>query len=230
MKVIYRMCEIESTNPPPIFAGDKISLNRLCLKSFVDACGEVVPEIHFLCDFCSEVSRETILGIIPQSWLPKMTIEYTRLGINGTALRAYQLAQGVQDIVLFQECDYVYRPNTIDKLIRATWDLGLVSPYDHLNFYIDHTIHSETVDIKLIEDVHFRSTERNTMTFATRPDVFLKGREVFDKYGYLDNDVWHEMRALGFSLYCPIPSIATHMVSGYMAPSVDWKNIWQTHL
>jgi len=230
MKVIYRMCGIASTNPSPVLQNYKDLLNELCLRSFVIGCGDLLPSVHFLCDFCPDSYTKMIEGIVPMSWLQSMTIEYTRIGINETAMRAYEIAQDVSDVVLFQECDYLYRPGSVKKLLRATQDLGLVSPYDHLNFYIDHTIHSETVGLKLVEDHHFRTAERNTMTFATRPDVFASGRDIFNRYGYLDNDVWHELRALGHQLYTPIPSFATHMVSGFMAPSVDWKSLWQMYL
>lgn len=228
------MCAIPSTNPSPILNEDKDALNWLCLKSFVEAFGKaappdeyyVDPKIHFLCDYCPPYYTQKIQSIVPSHWISE--IEYTRLGINGTALRSYELAKQQDDITLFQECDYLYRPYVMSTYIEAIKTLGLVSPYDHKNFYMDSSIHSETVNIKLVDDYHYRSTERNTMTFAVAPSVLVSGFDIFMKYGYLDSDVWHELRAKGHQLYVPIPSFATHMARDWLAPSVEWQSLWKT--
>ena len=218
------MCAIPSTNPSPILNDDKDALNWLCLKSFVTSFGDLVPKIHFLCDFCPPYYVQKIREIVPNSWIEE--IEFTRLGINGTALRSYELAREKDDIVLFQECDYLYRPNVMNTFAHAVRELGLVSPYDHKNFYMDSSIHSDKVTLKLVSDCHFRSTERNTMTFAVAPSVFVDGYDIFMKYGYLDSDVWHELRAKGHPLYVPIPSFATHMADGWLAPGIDWYELF----
>ena len=225
MKAIYRLCGIPSTNPSPIYQENKDKLNELCLKSFVRAFRDIRPDMHFLCDFCPDSYREMISLTIPKSW--NVEIEFTRIGINNTAIRSYDIARKADDTVYFAECDYIYREDSGIDLLRGIEHFGLASPYDHLNFYIDKSIHSENVTIRLVDGVHWRTTERNTMTFGMTKEAFTSGYDIFRKYGYLDSDVWHENRAIGNQLWVPIPSLATHMAKDWLAPGINWESIWK---
>lgn len=222
MRTFYRITSIPSTNPSPIYQEDKTKLNKLCLKSYVEAYQDIKPHTTFICDFCPQDYKEMIEKIVPF----EKDILFTTDGINETCLRQYRMAREQDDDILFQECDYIYVPNSGKDLVNGLQELELVSPYDHLNFYIDRTLHSPNVIIKLIENYHWRSTERDTMTFAIKNKVFKDHFETFYKYGYLDADVWYKMLEKGHPLWVPIPSFATHMVRDWMAPSQNWKQIW----
>jgi hypothetical protein len=177
----------------------------------------------FLNDFCDMTTSDMIKSVVPF----KYEVQPSNIGINETMLKAYEIANEQDDDVLFQECDYVYRKNTGKDLIEGMSELGLVSPYDHLNFYLDPVLHSDQVILKLVGDTHWRTTERNTMTFAVKNKVFKDNYETFKKYGYLDADVWYDLLKKGHPLYVPIPSIATHMAKDFLAPSTDWRQIWE---
>lgn len=222
MKVIYRLCAISSTNPSPIFNDNKEELNRFCLRSFIRGVQDLEPEIHFLMDFCGHEYDNILDMYVP--WTH--TREHTELGINGTMLRAYELAAEADDVVLLQECDYVYLPNSGRLLEKAIMELGMVSPYDHKNFYLDRNLHSKTCDIELVNNHHFRSTERNTMTWGCHSKLIKDNYDLFSKYGYLDSDIWYELKKRGVTLFVPIPSIATHMADGWLAPGVNWEAQW----
>lgn len=225
MIVYYRMCGIPSTNPSPILQEDKFKLNELCLKSFITAYASVKPKIVFLCDYCGDEYHE-LIETVPFN----TESHFTSIGINHTCLMQYDLARKQDDLILFQECDYLYRPNTGEQMVEAIESLGIVSPYNHLNFYLDKTIHSSEATLKLVGNQIYRSVERNTMTFGLRPDILRDHFDIFEKYGYLDNDVWRDLGDQGHPLFVPIPSIATHMVKDYLAPQVDWSQIWNTLL
>lgn len=226
LTVYYRLTDIPSTNPSPILHDDKMKLNLLCLRSFVQAYKEVKPKMVFLCDHASEVYRMLISEICPF----EKEFHFTQIGINETALLQYTLASLVEGNVLFQECDYIYKFKAGSILANAIDELQLVSPYDHKNFYIDRSIHSEDCKVKLVNNHHFRTTERNTMTFATTADNVRRHKDIFMKYGYLDSDVWHDLAAQGLPLWVPIPSLATHMVIDYLAPTIDWKPYYEAYL
>ena len=224
MHVIYRLCSIPSTNPSPIFQSDKFRLNKLCLKSFVRGYADIRPTVYFLLDYCGGEYDEMIAENCPFDHV----IEHTELGINGTCLRQYELArESDHDVIVFAECDYVYQDNIGLKMDIAIRELGLVSPYDNLNFYLDSDLHANQCEIKLVTGHHFRSVERNTMTFGVRSDIFRDNYDIFYKHGYLDGQVWYDLLEAGQKLWTPLPSIATHMVTGYMAPWVDWKAIYE---
>ncbi len=223
MIVIYRMCGKPSTNPSPWSQEDKFNLNKVCLKSFVEAFREVKPEMVFLMDYCGKGYSNMLEEIVPFKYL----VETLGVGINATMVRAYEIADAVEsDYILFQECDYLYRPGTGKLLLEAIKELGLVSPYDHRNFYIDKSIHSATCDVRLVDDRHFRTTERNTMTWGCHTNLVKENYEMLVSYGYLDNEVWRELEYAGYRLWVPIPSIATHCVKDYLSPGVDWEKIW----
>jgi hypothetical protein len=218
MMVIYRLCGIPSTNPSPVFQEDKFRLNKLCLKSFVEAFKKVNPYVYFILDNCGAEYIELLEQEVPFEF----DFEMTNLGINNTMLHAYELARDQDQDILFQECDYLYLPDTGPKLVEAVEELGLVSPYDHLNFYLDKTLHSNQVALRLVGDHHWRTTERNTMTFAVKNEVFKKNYDVFYHYGYLDGQVWYDLLSKGHPLWTPIPSLATHMVKDFLSPGVNW--------
>ena len=226
MIVYYRLCSIASTNPSPVFQEDKYLLNKLCLKSFVKAFKNVKPTVIFLADFCGEREEEMIKQIVPfeYSFIP------TAMGINDTALLQWEMAskQG-DDLIFFLECDYLWNEEkgVAEPFVEGIKTLGLVSPYDHPNFYRTKDLHSNKCEIELVSDYHFRSTERNTLTFGIRKDVLLKNLDIFNKYGYLDGDTWYEIKARGQNLYVPIPSMATHMVVNNLAPSINWSKLYE---
>lgn len=224
MIIIYRLCGIPSTNPSPIYNDNKEELNRFCLQSFVRGMQDIKPEIHFLMDYCGYEYDSMLDMYVPWTHIK----EHTELGINGTMLRAYELASQTDDIVLLQECDYVWQPNSGKLMEQAIKELRMVSPYDHRNFYLDHNLHSKTCDIELVNDHHFRSTERNTMTWGCDSKLIKDNYDLFTKYGYLDSDIWRELKERGVTLFVPIPSLASHMAEGWMAPGVNWEVQWSS--
>lgn len=225
MLVFYRLCNIKSpfSAKPPIFKDDYFKLNEICLKSFCLAFGDIKPKVIFICDNCPEKEYRELLKIVPF----EKEIMFTNIGINDTCLLQYDLAKNEKDnTILFAECDYLWRPLMGNQLQKAIDRYGLVSPYDHRNFYIDRSIHSMNCKIDLIDEQHYRTTERNTMTFGMTRDAFNKQFDILKKWGYLDADVWHEMRKNGNELWVPIPSMATHMVKEFLSPGLDWKRLW----
>jgi hypothetical protein len=225
MLVIYRMCDIKSplSAKPPVYEDDITALNILCLNSFIMAFTDVKPKVIFICDFCPKEVYDPILANVPF----EHEVLYSEDGINATMLRAYEIAlKESDDVILFQECDYLFLPQSGKKIEEGIKHFGLLSPYDHKNFYLDPSIHSSKTDIELFEDHHFRTTERNTMTFGMTREVFLKNLEILNRYGYLDNDVWKEIRVNGNKLWTPLPSFATHMVKDYLSPGIDWEQLW----
>lgn len=230
MIVVYRITSIPSSNPLPEFSSsnkDVVSAN--CLESFLQFFESVHPKIIFLADHCSAVMVTIITGLC-EMYGYEFEIRLSGVGINETMLESYKIASEQDDYVLFQECDYLYNGKMGGHFLAALKELPLLSPYDHPNFYQNKELHSETCTIKLIKDVHYRSTERNTMTWACHSQLVKENYDTLRKYGYLDEQVWHDLKAQGHSLYVPLPSFATHMVRDWLAPSTNWQKIWQNFL
>lgn len=222
MQVIYRLCGIPSSNPSPIYQEDKYALNKLCLKSFVEAFSDVKPKVIFLMDKCGP-EYSSFFDDFPYDH----DIIETDLGINGTMLEAYRIASELEDYIIFQECDYLYDGVVGQKYLEAMKKLGIVSPYDHPNFYHLRELHAEECRIQVVADHHFRTCERNTMTWGCHTNIIKQHRQIFDRHGYLDGDVWYDLKNEGLSLWVPITSFATHMVRDCLAPGIKWEEIWK---
>lgn len=227
MLTVYRMCNIASTNPSPIFQEDKRKLNELCLKSFVEAFKEVNPKMYFILDHCPSDYVDMIGKIVPFEF----DFEMTSMGINATMLRSYELARDSdEEILLLAECDYIWRPGIGKDFEIAIKALEVVSPYDHPDFYTRPDIHPSECKVALIDNQHYRTAWRNTMTFGITRQALLNNFESFMYWGYLDNDIWAALRKLDYPLWTPLPSFATHCVANYMASGVNWKEIWEKYI
>lgn len=224
LNVYYRMCGLVSTNPSPWSQKDKFKLNEVCLKSFLMGFRDIKVKTHFILDFCS-LEYDKLLKDSVKDYVS----EHSQMGINQTMLRSYDLASQEKGFVLMAECDYLYRPNIGRIFMNALEELDIVSPYDHRNFYVDRVLHSPTCEIQLVDDYHFRTTERNTMTWGCHSDLVREHKDILDKHGYLDDQVWFDLWMAGKKLWVPVPSFATHCVIDYLAPSVDWESIWKTY-
>lgn len=219
MTIIYRLCAIPSTNPSPIYQENKDKLNELCLRSAVATFKDITPKMIFICDYCPESYRKMIEDNVPFVH----EIHFTNLGINGTAIMQYELAEKEDDdVFLFQECDYLWRPSQGKNFYEAVKNFGLVSPYDHPDFYNRYDIHPMETELQIFNNAHYRKSRRNTMTFGMTKEAFENQKGILKKYGYLDNEVWIEMAAKGNKLWTPIPGMATHMVKDFMSPAIPW--------
>lgn len=221
MQVIYRITDIPSSNPSPIFQEDKVTLNKRCLASFMRGFADIRPKVIFLADHVSEIKY---LDEFP--W--EHEVIRTEDGQNQAMLNSYEIASKLEDYVLFQECDYFYRPNIGKTYLQAMKELGVVSPYDHPNFYHVRELHKEECKIKLVDDHHFRTCERNTMTWGCHSNIIKENLDILNHHGYLDGQVWYDLLERGYPLWTPIPSMATHMVKDCLAPGIDWKELWKT--
>lgn len=65
------------------------------------------------------------------------------------------------------------------------------------------------------------------MTFGMTREVFEKNFDILKEWGYLDGDVWYEMKDNGQELWVPIPSLATHMVKDFLSPGLSWEKLWK---
>jgi hypothetical protein len=223
MKVIYRMCDITSTNASPIYWTDKFRLNEICLRSFVEAFKDVKPYVYMICDRCPDMYRMFVKYIVPF----EMEIEFTQSGIRENAVHQYDYVKD-NDIYLFQECDYLYVENAGKFMEQAAEKFDFISPYDHPDKYKEGLIPAEN-EREYVGNYLWRSTDSTTSTFMARGSKVLEQMELFRSYGWDDHKRWLDLGTKGYKLWTPLPSLATHMVEEYMAPGIDWKKEWKKY-
>lgn len=210
MTVIYRICDIESTNPPPIFKNDRVGLNKRCLESFVKAFKGQDISIHFLCDNTENYDEH--LKTVPFPY----TVEYSNAGINYSYLKSLGMALESEQDVFLLECDYLFREDAGKRIIDAIQNFDFISPYDHPDKYPGAAV------LEIFDDYHWRTARSTTMTFATKYENIKDHFDLLSKHGYLDHQMWVELQEVtGKQLWTPIPGLATHMVENYLSPSVS---------
>lgn len=217
LTVIYRMSDITSTNPSPIYWEDKKKLNILCLESFVEAYREIDPHVVMICDRCPDYYKGLVQSIVPF----EMEVEFTSSGIRENAVHQYDYIKN-DDIYLFQECDYYYRKGTGKAMIEAARKFDFITPYDHPDAYMKPF----KTELALLGGLHWRTVDSTTSTFMARGSKVKEQLDLFKKYGWEDHDRWIDLGTKGYKLWSPIPSIATHMVAEFMAPNIQWEELY----
>lgn len=204
MTIVYRVSPFKQHNPSPIYADDKYNLVQMCHESFLNA--KTTEKVIYLVDRCD--------------WkFPGETIYYEAGSRAGSVLAMYDVAKKLEGKVLFIEDDYLWRPKTIKHIWNALDVVNIVSPYDHPDHYVRWPDYKTLVHKKIT----YRSAPSNTHTFAVHTDYLRKHLETFNHYQDLDHPLFE---ALPDDVWQPVPSFATHMVSGLLAPNVDWSQFY----
>lgn len=211
----------------PKYAFDKLGLAELCLKSVIEGFGDIKPKIHFLLDSCPPEWEEMIKKTLVDNFTgAKWDYEIEHINCNNqntSYLIQLDRARYVDDLILFQEDDYVYLPNVGKKIESAMNELEFVSPYDHRELYDEKLdYHKGKWDIKLVADQHWRTIDFNTMTWGCHSGRLSDYWEELHLHGFWDMDTWKEMAKAGAKLWSPIPSLATHMHADFLASGINW--------
>ena len=204
----------------PRYGFDKIHLAQLCLRSFVEAFGELKPLVVFLLDSCGEEWDTMIKSEMKCGYL----VEHLESNQNDSYLHQLDSAKDVRDYVLFQEDDYVYLPGAGQKLLDAMKVLEFVNPYDHREFYTRTSkFHKPPFDIKLVGEQHWRTIDFCTMTYGCHSDRIVKYWDTLHERGFWDKDTWDLMAKEGAKLWTPILTLATHMHRDFLPPGINWE-------
>lgn len=206
MKVYYRITDKLSTNPNPLGKNKTVIIDA-CLVSFKQA-GRA--EITYVID--GNVNEEFLNGKVVHTEEP---------GINGSISTTLELMADNPDNepVMMVEDDYLWVPNCLKMLEFALDELPLISPYDHPGHYLEDRFKYQPKQMRMIQNHVYRQAPSNTHTFACKAWVVKQNLEMMKKYGMRDHEMFTE---LGIDLFVPVPSFATHLVTGLLAPNVDW--------
>lgn len=211
MKVIYRVSPFSQDNASPIYPLDKDKLVKLSYDSFKTA-GKY--DTIFLLDRCS------------YDFFDGNVIHFVGTNKQTSLIKAYEIAYDINDDILFVEDDYLWLPDTLEKIEQALQEFKLVSPYDHPDHYV-HPEFAPKHELRLYNGQVWRSGVSNTHTFAVNKDYFMEHFNTFMRYGVNDHAMF---KTLPDNIWQPVPSFATHLVSQYMAPNIDWKSVWTNFL
>jgi hypothetical protein len=228
--IYYRLCDQDDMSKRPTGYSKENCFNNF-LKVYERIKGK--QSFSIVCD-----------GEFPEWLTIKPFMRFVQLGNVGNAQsfwRAYNEALKCldDDWVYFAEDDYIYLPNAMEELELAMQSLNVdfITLYDHPGRYEDLPEHNLTDGknvIKLSGSRHWRSSPSTPMTFAASVKALRACYDLFDIWTNRDGytvswELFPRLQGLrgekdyGFRLMGPMPSLATHCVTGYLSPCVDWK-------
>ena len=244
MKIFYRISE--STNSQHAAARTwQVKLpnatKRNCLLNTMDCFPTAEIKV-----FVDSITDDT------WNWLhtlPRITIQKINEGSDAKSMRVLlKEAASLEDdkeIVLFQEDDYLYLPGSEHKIIEALQYSHYATGYLHPdkfwhpsrggNPYTPMDNVSEPTQVIKTSDHFWMVTNSTTNTFATTVgvlkediDVWMWGTE--DLINTKDFAIFLKLREKGRALVQPLPSLATHCLKGYEAPTVgldidSWEEV-----
>lgn len=214
MKVFYRASPFLSPNPNPL-GKDKMFILKKCWESFRKTCKE---KVFLIADRLEESIIEYIFDKNIELIIPK------KEGNLGTFWEQLDLVSQLpnEEKVFLVEDDYLWIEDCFEKIEKALDFLDLISPYDHPGHYLEERFKNEPKKMVLIEGQTYREMPSNTLTFATKAWVIKQNFEMIKSFGLADHEMFTALNEKGIGLWCPVPSLATHLVVGLLAPNRDW--------
>lgn len=215
MLVIYRLCsEGNPDKKRPIWP--KMKLVEACFTSVMKAFD---CEFHFIID---KPTVELVNLVKTCSHPYTMEILHTQGWMEGNEasyFRQLDIASEREDSVLLLEDDYYFLENAGSKIEKALKELKYITPYDHPGYYYEEK-HSYPKTVKIIGDHHWMSIIDTTLTFGVQSGKLIKeNMKAFKSHSVWDEHMWSELNE---TVWCPVPSLATHMETPYIAPCVVW--------
>lgn len=137
------------------------------------------------------------------------------------------------DVLFFMENDYLQVEGWLDKVVdlyESDIQFDYVSLYDHTDFYDLADKPSFPVyrglksGLYVAKAHHWRDAPSTCGTFLVQKRVFLEDIEVWSSQ-LSDFYVFAYLRTLKRRvLLNPVPSLSTHCMEGFLAPTVDWSS------
>lgn len=159
----------------------------------------------------------------------------TDLGNSASFRYALGLALEKKDdeIIYFVEDDYLHRPNS-DLIIQEGLEIAdYVTLYDHADKYMEYYTRNswggEPTKVLLTKSTHWKQVSSTCMTFAAKVKTLREDCDII--YNHLRGAVpedWAMFIALGVKgrkLINPIPGYATHCITEYQSPLINWENV-----
>jgi len=200
----------------------KLEIVKLCYQSFLEAFKDL--EILYVTFILDKPTKE-LRKIIKDFPFDHNVIEFNEDGWqkgNETTFHAQiDLASRMAGKVMFLEDDYFFLPKSGVIIDEALEDLEFVTPYDHPGYYSEKE-HDYERDVYLIANHHWQSVISTCLTFATHSKFIRQHGELMKKFGTADHPMWKEITKNTY-LWSPMPSLATHMETPFLAPIIKWQ-------
>lgn len=227
--IVYYRISNNSYSKPKFENASKIS----CLINFTKNVLDIDKDIFLL--YADNINEATFNLI--KEYNPVKISE----GNAGSFRRVLRDALILPDneIVLFQEDDYLYLPSSRNCILEGLEIADYVSLYDHPDKYIAankggnpfiEDDGGEKTKVYLTKSTHWKLANSTTMTFATKVKTLREDKPVWDKY--ISGNHPYDFQAFceliqnkGRKLVTPIPAKSTHAEIASCSPLIKWENV-----
>lgn len=208
MKIYYRVSPFLSSHPNPL-GRDKKHIVYTCFKSFQEALGD--QDVSIVADS------------MPTDWYELFRGYNIIKSPSGNVQSFHKQIDLVcklpnEEKIMLVEDDYLWLPDSINKIEEALDSLELISPYDHPGHYTEERFQTPKL-MKLINGHTYREAPSNTLTFATHAYLIKQNQILIKSYGTRDHEMFESLRT---KMFVPVPSFSTHLVEGLLAPNINW--------
>lgn len=217
MHIIYRMCPEGNPNKERPQNMSKMELIKVCFDSVIKAFPNA--EYTFLIDKPS-VEIVDLADSCPRPH----SIETTHHEDWGTGnmmsfRRQLEIAVGLDKVLLLED-DYYFNEGSGEIIESALDELQFLTPYDHPGYYTED-IHSYKRHVRMAGNHHWQNVTSTCLTFASKGEHIKRVKGTMEEFGWADHPMWSELTKL-YDLWSPIPSLATHMETPFIAPKMEW--------
>jgi len=247
--IYYRHCPTIRLTPqtrPAWFGYDTCFANLLETTEQGRREGRII--LHVVFDGSPEALRDDAIGsrlfplltASPQE-TPSIHVHHIKGGNQRAAWRACLsvIADGAgiadDDLIYLLENDYLHVPDWVARLSELAvspipWDYATL--YDHPDKYPGYTDAPDSRRYRHLTGrlfcsgtQHWRTTPSSTATYILRGRTYRSDRSIL-RLGIYD---YRLFKLLGFvrrrTVVSPVPSLATHSMSAYLAPVVAWDEL-----
>lgn len=224
LTVIYRACS--TGNPDKIRPiQDKYDLVKTCFNSMLRAFGGVEYKLIVLLDKPTNEFRDIFNCMSLDGYEETFYIDWNEGNVKSFH-RQLDIARSGLELrgrgeFLLVEDDYYFLPGSGTIISKAVKELPFITPYDHPGYYSEKTHHYKK-DVVIAGGHHWMNVISTTLTFGGQCSYLRKEIDTMKKYAWADHPMWCDVTKR-IPLYAPIPSLATHMETQYLAPVIDWK-------
>lgn len=218
LTVVYRTYPQENNKGRP-FKGTKIELIKLCFNSFLKAFEGVDIDLTVLMDKPNDELRD----IFKEYKTEESFYEGQMNSVVSSLHRAINIALSKKNNFILVEDDHYFLLGAGKKIEKALETLEFVTAYDHPAHY-DLNSYDYKRDVRLIDDQHWMTVLSTTHSFAGQYQALKEEAELIKSYGFRDHEMWCDVTQRK-RLWCPVPSLSTHVEDGQLAPSIDWFEI-----
>lgn len=217
---------------PPWFSHER------CFQNFMHTLDQAASKDRLTLTIVYDGTQEDFHSdfIYPYCTVPRQMPVSVKIVNAGEEVKSWLMALAVvkdthmegDDLIYFVENDYLHLEGWVEKVLELAasgMPCDYISLYDHKDKYDGAMYADLSAKLFVTANHHWRTTPSTCGTFMVKRKTLVE-----------DLDVWagqigeyykftHLCTAKGRVVVTPVPGLATHCMTGYLSPTIDWSAV-----